>query len=404
MSEHPSISATVKSIEDLPTMSAVAQRLLELLGDPNYDAGEVCRTIESDQALALRILRLVNSPAYGIMRDIQTVERAVVILGAEALKNLVLCAGVAGAMSTIGSAERMQGFWRHAAYVATASRVLASSTGLADPQDAFLAGLIHDIGELALDVVRPAQWERIVDLGSRHRLQNEKKYLGMTHQRAGHLLLSSWSMPDALAQVARNHHSSRDLLRRDQPIMAMVALADSMSRLSGAGVDPPTDSRDLLRMMRALEIEPTHVVEILHQTSLRMGDMVAFLGLPPSLLPHQPGAYAEAEAKVVLLSTSKRWLAWLQPVCQHHGFQVLDLRAFLEDPTRPDLVLLDPGSLDLVQLQKLRPFLLRCRGALACCGDGRDDLVKEVLGQELPHLDYVFTPPELEAVLALVPA
>lgn len=403
MSEHPSTANTIRSIEDLPTLSAVAQKLLVQLNDTNYTADDVSRTIESDQALAMRILRLVNSPAYGIVRDISTIERAVVILGAEALKNLVMCAGVAGAMTAIGSPARLTAFWRHAAYVGTAARVLAEMTSLADPQDAFLAGLVHDIGELALDVVRPEEWNRITALGARDRLTNEKRYLGMTHQRAGYLLLRSWNMPEELCTVARSHHSTRELSSRDCPLMGMVSLADTMSRVAGAGADLPANDRDLVRMLRATGLDLEQLVEAQNLADHRMAAMVAFLGLPQTALP--PGAVGRGRGlRAVLLCSGKRRLAWYQQLCRYHDLELLSLRMFLERPEDADLVLLDQESLGRDQLEKLAPFLRRCDGSLASCGCTNSDLATRVLDQPIPNLELVFTPQELSATLALVAA
>lgn len=403
MSERLNIAATISSIEDLPTLPVVAQKLLVLLQDPDYAADDVRLVIESDQALATRILKLVNSPAYGIARDIKSVDRAMVLLGSEALKNVVMCAGVSAAMEAMGGGVAIDGFWRHAAFVGTAAGLLAERTGLADPGEAFLAGLVHDIGELALDVVQPDRWQRVLDLGARGRLENEKRYLGLTHQRAGQILLTSWCLPDELVAVARDHHAPREILASDRPLISYVAMGDLMSRVAGAGVDLPMEERLLARLLRAVELTVDDLGGVLREVDQRLASRSAFLGLdlaaPSSRFPLR----REPVMQVVLLSAGKRRLAWLHQLLCYHGVEVMALRAFLEQPGRADLVVLDHGNLGRLQLQRLAPFLSRSRAAMAVCGDGPDDLVNDVLGVRLPCLDLTFTPAELAAVMALRP-
>lgn len=403
MSERLHIAATVSSIEDLPTLPVVAQKLLVLLQDPDYVADEVRLVIESDQALAARILKLVNSPAYGIARDIKSVDRAMVLLGSEALKNVVMCAGVSAAMEAIGGGVALDGFWHHAAFVGTAASVLAERSGLVDPGEAFLAGLVHDIGELALDVVQPDRWQRVLDLGASGRLENEKRYLGLTHQRAGQLLLTAWCLPDDLVAVARDHHAPRGILAPDRPLVSYVAMGDLMSRMAGAGADLPLEERLMARLLRAVDLSVDDLGGVLREVDQRLASRSAFLGLDLAASPARQLLRREPPPRVVLLSAGKRRLAWLHQLLRYHGVEVMALRSFLERPDLADLVVLDHGNLGRLQLQRLAPFLGRSQAAMATCGDGPDDLVNDVLGIRLPHLDLTFTPAELAAVMALRP-
>jgi HD-like signal output (HDOD) protein len=403
LSERLSIAATVSSIEDLPTLPAVAQKLLVLLQDPDYTAAEVCTVIESDQALAARILKLVNSPAYGIARDIKSVDRAVVLLGSDALKNVVMCAGVSAAMEAMGGGVELEGFWRHAAFVGAAARLLAERTQLVPPGEAFLAGLVHDIGELALDVVQPERWRRVLDLGARERLANEKRYLGMTHQRAGQILLGAWCLPDDLVAVARDHHLPREILSSDRPVVSLVAMGDLLSRVAGAGVDLPLEERLLARLLAAVDLSVDELGDVLREIDQRLAAQSAFLGVEAPAAVSRAGLRREPPAQVVLLSAGKRRLAWLHQLCCYHGVEVMALRSFLAQPEQADLVVFDHGNLGRVQLQKLAPFLGKSGAAMASCGDGADDLISEILGIRVPRLDLTFTPAELAAVMALRP-
>jgi HD-like signal output (HDOD) protein len=394
-----SLAATLRSLEDLPALSAVVQKLLVLLRDPDFSADEVCATIGTDQALTTRVLRLVNSPAYGLSRDIASIDRAVVILGSEALQNLVLCAGVAQTIESYGSPSSFVAYWRHALHVGHGARLLALRTGLAAPENAFLAGLVHDIGELALAVVRPAEWQRILDLGSHERLANEKHYLGLTHQRAGYVLLSQWCLPDDVCEVARNHHLARLATARERPLIMLVALADVLARLAGAGAEIPVPERNLGRLLRALALSPADLFDVLRDLDRRQADQEAFLDLPTAQSARSRATVGPLT--VALIGTGKRRLEWLVQVLRYHDHDVIGLRTFFEDPARADLVILDPASLSRAQIERAAPFLVRSSAAVALCGRTDGDLVEAVLGPGTPALDLDFSPQELSAVSAL---
>ncbi|MBD3221251.1 HDOD domain-containing protein [bacterium] len=401
MSEQIVITEAVKTMEDLPTLPSVVQKLLVMLRDPEFSARDVSAAICSDQALAARVLKLVNSPAYGIAHDIQSIDRAVIILGSEALQSLVLCAGVTAAMEAMANPAMLNGFWHHAYHVATSAHDLAERGDGAEPSEVFLAGLVHDLGELVLAVLRPDEWLRVRDLGARDRIANEKRYLGLTHTRAGHMLATRWCLPEEIADVAREHHSERSTVSTERPTLAMIALADIFSRLAGAGVEPPPDERWLARLLRTTGFPVGDLAAFLREVDLKLAGRAAFLEIENGA-PIRPDFARDGEsARVSILGASKSRLQWLQQLLLYHGLEIVPLRSFLTRQADVDLVILDPGSLGRVQLEKSRPFLAHSRAIVATCGQQPRDLVDEILGGPRPHLDLVFSPQELEAVMAL---
>lgn len=403
MGEPNTIAVTLRALDDLPSLPTVVERLLSILQNPDYTSRDVGTAIGSDQALAARILKLVNSPAYGFSQDIQTIDRAVVILGSDALQNLVLCAGVAGAVEAMGVGGGLQAFWRHSLYVAAGSRLLAERTGTVSPDEAFLGGLVHDLGELALSVVKPHEYQRVLALGSRDRLLNEKRYVGLTHQRAGHILLSAWCLPEQICEIARMHHSRHDVITGERPILSVVALADLLSRVAGMGVESPASERLLVPLLRTVGLSMSDVADVLHGIDMRMAEKSSFLGLGTEVLGSDAAANSPGELRIVLLSTSKRRVLWLQQVVSYLNHENVPLKEFFQKPEETDLVLLDPGSLGRIQLQKIAPYLVQSRAAVAVCGDASDDVVTEILHSAVPRLSLVFSPRELDAILTLAP-
>lgn len=401
MSEPVTITEAVKTIEDLPTLPAVVQKLLVMLRDPNYSAADVSGAICSDQALAARVLKLVNSPAYGIEHDIQSIDRAVIILGSDALQNLVMCAGVTAAMEAMGNPAVLTHFWRHGYFVGAGAQALAVKVAGVDPGAAFLAGLVHDLGDLVLAMLRPEEWKRARHLGSHERLAAEKRYIGLTHQRAGHMLATRWCLPDDITETIREHHSQRASSSNERPVLTIVTLADGLSRLAGAGSEPPLAERWLVSLMRTVGFEVGGLAAYLHELDRLLAARSAFLDLDHAATLRPDFTRDGIPPRVTIFGASQNRLLWLQQIMQYHGFEVVPIRTFLTTVEDVDLVLLDPGSLGRAQVQKCRPFLARSQAVIAACGEHPRDIVEEELGTNLPHLELLFSPQELAAVMAL---
>src|SRR5438874_11060472 len=156
------VELILQQMEELPTLPAVAVRVLEATGRENADAKEVTRLIESDPALTARILQLVHRSEVGVSGEIASVERAVVLLGFEAIRSAVLAVSVfetfREAQPRLGAHFRRDEFWKHCVAVACAAELLAAalpkSAGV-DASEAFVCGLLHDLGKVALDAVLP---------------------------------------------------------------------------------------------------------------------------------------------------------------------------------------------------------------------------------------------------------
>ena len=211
----------LRKIETLPTLPAVVVRLLALTSDERANAADVVRLIESDPALAATVLRLCRTADRAGRRSdpMPTLARAIALLGFKALGHAVLTAGVlqwappphpAGPESAQGLDR--PGFWRHSLAVAVAAQQLAQRAPRLDidPETAFVAGLLHDLGKLALDHVLPQAYAQVVALARTHRgdlAAWETRVLGVDHHRAGRRLAQHWGLPAELAEVMALHRA-----------------------------------------------------------------------------------------------------------------------------------------------------------------------------------------------------
>src|SRR3954464_12746710 len=148
------------SCKTLPSLPAVAVHVLRLCQRENFDIADVARAIGSDPALAGRVVALVNSPLFTLKREVTTLSHALVLLGANAVRTIALSFSV---VSNLREHERpsfdQRAYWRRAIFAATAAQQLARVENLRGPVDAFLAGLLQDLGALALQQAVPEQYQ-----------------------------------------------------------------------------------------------------------------------------------------------------------------------------------------------------------------------------------------------------
>lgn len=195
----------------LPTLPIVITKLIELVSNPKTSAGDLGNLISSDQALSAKILKVANSAFYGFPRRIATVKHAVVVLGFEAVKNIALSVALLERFPEGGSHELFdqQLFWTHAIGCGAASRLLARRLRYRLEAEAFVAGILHDIGKLIfveyfrerfLNAVRLARSENL------YIARAEEMVLGVSHAEVGGWLAEKWNLPKQLVQVISQHH------------------------------------------------------------------------------------------------------------------------------------------------------------------------------------------------------
>lgn len=208
MPEMPTASALASQVKSIPTLPAVLTVLSRRMEDPNTSSEDLAQVIVQDQAIASKVLKLVNSPFYGFSGRIQSISQGIVILGFNAVKNLVLSTSVIdafrGAMS--GELFRMDMLWVHSASVASTAKLLAERNRICDPEDAFVAGLLHDIGKVLLWTSEPRLFEGCLQLVATKRVplaEIEGRTLGFQDQELAAVLAEKWKFPESLAAGIR---------------------------------------------------------------------------------------------------------------------------------------------------------------------------------------------------------
>lgn len=235
----------VKKISSLPT---VFLKINEVINDPCSSAADLGKVIEKDQALTTRLLRLANSAFYGLPGKVDTVSRAVALIGFKQLQELVLAMSVRSLFTGFGqnSAINMRSFWAHSIACGIACKTLAILRGMRSPESFFVAGFLHDFGRLIMLEQFPQQCSEIYEAAreqGRLLYEVEQEVFGFTHADVGGELVNCWRMPGVLAEAIKYHHRPEGA--REFPLLAaMVHIANILAHaghfgMSGDHLVPP---------------------------------------------------------------------------------------------------------------------------------------------------------------------
>lgn len=207
------IDSIINSIAELPTLPTIYMKLSRLLNVQDSSIRMISDIIAEDQAVSAMVLKIVNSALYGFCSKIGDLQRAIVILGLNEIKNLVLATSMYKTVKQFkpGNAFDMEGFWKHSTGCAISAKVLAETAYIKDPEDIFTGGLLHDIGKLIHATYLSEKFEDIIadveETGSQM-FESEKKILGFDHVQTGSALAKKWHLPQKIIDMIAHHHLS----------------------------------------------------------------------------------------------------------------------------------------------------------------------------------------------------
>ncbi|HZO91370.1 MAG TPA: HDOD domain-containing protein [Chthonomonadaceae bacterium] len=228
----------------LPILPNVASQLLRLTENPNANARDYERIISQDAAMAAKVLRTANSPYFGGHGQITTLQRALVQLGANTIRSICLTVAFQSALMNKPFSKRFRvvEFWKHSLAVASAAKVLAHIKRSPHAEEAFVAGLVHDIGKLALALFLPIEANRIYSLVELEKISDyeaEMQTLELTHQEIGLLAAERWSLPELyFAPISKHHTPLEDVFEID-PLTAFVHVGNALAYEMDLGFSPP---------------------------------------------------------------------------------------------------------------------------------------------------------------------
>lgn len=245
-----SLQRIVERVKDLPTLPRTVLKISELVNDPKSSAKDLAKVITDDQVLTARLLKLVNSSFYGFPQRISTVTGAIVLLGFDAIRNLLLTTSVFGLFANQSGKERfgMERFWDHSLGCAVGAKAIGDYIRYDKVEELFVSGLLHDIGKIVELLFLPEDFEKIIALVERENLlmiDAENRLLDYTHAEVGALLAEKWNMSSKLVNVIAHHHQPGQAGRFTRET-GIVHLADILCRAldMGSGGDQKIPALD----------------------------------------------------------------------------------------------------------------------------------------------------------------
>lgn len=225
-------------VKDVPTLPVIYQELFQKMQDPNVAVTEIAELITQDQALATKILHLVNSAFYGYSKEIKTISRAVVILGFRAVRSAALAISVFDYFKDEESGTvNMLDFWKHSIAVASTCRVLAAELRINQQEEAFIVGLLHDVGKLIEKRYFEDDFREVCTVAMEQHLSwysCEKALFQVHHATIGKAVFRAWNFPATVVDAVQFHHDPAASVKVPQ-LTAIVHVADVISYDLGYG-------------------------------------------------------------------------------------------------------------------------------------------------------------------------
>jgi len=234
-------------ISNIPTLPIVADEINRASRQDDFTAKSLAKIIEKDPPLTGKMLKLSNSAYYGFLRKVTTLDRAATLLGFHTVRNLALSVSISTFFSSDHDNIDMQGLWHHSLGCAVAAKILLHGKNPKLEEEAFLCGVIHDIGAIILinsfpDKMREAL--RVMREKNIPQSAAEKEVIGVTHQEVGAYLADKWNFPEKYSRIIRLHHkppvSTMDPADMDNVLLLAVYAGNQLAKITGLGksLDP----------------------------------------------------------------------------------------------------------------------------------------------------------------------
>jgi len=275
------LQGRIERTSDLPTLPVIYQKVKDLVDSPQTSASDLGEVITQDQVLTAKLLRLVNSSFYGFPQRITTVNRAIAIIGFRALKAMVLATSILRAFSLDGDdGFQGEGFWQHSIGCAVGSKIIGKYIRYEEPDELFVAGLIHDIGKVVEYVSFGAELKEVLQVAERKGVfirEAEERILGADHAQIGSFFVHRWKLPPQLVEPVTYHHNPEGA--KEFPLeVGVVHLSDILIKALGLGWTgdyrvPPLD----LGVWKRLGLEISAIEPIMEEMEEGFWDGISVL-------------------------------------------------------------------------------------------------------------------------------
>lgn len=226
------VETYIDNIQDLPVLPEIARKLVTLVDQPDPDVSEVANLIQKDPAITAKVLKLINSGYYTLRKEVISVRQAVILLGMEQVRNLVVTTVTVNHFPEKPNARiKLIDFWNHSLGVATIAQSLGEKFGFDNISDLYLSALLHDIGKIIIQHYYPLDMVRIfrkIDEEQVPMVDAERMVLGFDHADIGGHMMAKWNFPRAIQEAIAHHHSAQTA--KDRLFAAILNLSDMITK------------------------------------------------------------------------------------------------------------------------------------------------------------------------------
>ncbi|MBI5267308.1 MAG: HDOD domain-containing protein [candidate division Zixibacteria bacterium] len=237
------VDQILQRLGDLPSAPPLLDKALRLTMDVDSHIPEIVRIVAADQSISAKVVRVSNSPMYARASRVSTLDEAVAVLGFNQLKSIIITASTFQIFQTTAHAEIATKLWHHSYSSAIGAGIIAERLTSLNKDQAYLGGLLHDIGKLAFLKTAPQAYTQLVEKVKRDNtglLAEEQREFGFDHADLGAALLEKWAVPDEISNAVKSHHTC---LLGEAPateeLARVIAVADSVSQYIGAAFYEP---------------------------------------------------------------------------------------------------------------------------------------------------------------------
>jgi len=230
----------VSKVKEMPPLPQSITQILEITKDDKSSSRELAKVFERDPTLAVNILKIANLPAYGFSSRISTISHAVVCLGLETIKSIALTSSTHDMLNKeIPAYSLGEGMlWQHSISCATCAKIIAKRIGYQDDEEAYIAGLLLDIGKVILSSFAEDEFNQVAERAENDEVPfniAEQEILGFDHPQVGGRVIKKWHLPSALVEAVLYHHQP-EKADAHKTLAYIVHLADALSCMLGIGL------------------------------------------------------------------------------------------------------------------------------------------------------------------------
>ncbi|MBX3395730.1 MAG: HDOD domain-containing protein [Phycisphaerae bacterium] len=265
------VDAAISDVGEIATLPEVTVKIIQIVENPKSTARDLHEVIKNDPALSARILKVVNSAFYGLPGQIASIDRAIVLLGLSAVKNIAIAASMTHLFNSGPAIEGFSGseVWKHSIGTGVAARMLSAAQGRPTVEESFLGGIIADLGLLVERQVFPKQLAEVIaqlDADGGDFCELEQQVIGADHQAFGAALAGKWRFPQPLCTTIGYHHKPHVLAPAMRELPTLVCIADILVSRLGMGFCTYGEDMEIpMEFLDVVKLTPEAVQNVMDQ-------------------------------------------------------------------------------------------------------------------------------------------